>query len=395
MKKKKKVHTGWLVGLTAMLLFFYGFLLGGQQLVMMDIAAEYQVGTKGMGGLISAQHVAAVIMPLCMGATADRVGKKRILVVFTFLFGMGCVFACLSGTIGMYLIGACLIGSGYSVCESVSAAVITDLDAKQGMRYINITQFLLSVGAISGPIVLQFCMKNLNTDWRFGFGICAAGFLIITVLLKGTEFPEKRENKAKEEDGCNLMSRVQKETIACFLISIILYVGLENGFGYFVNPLFTVQLKQAELGAIAISGYWMGMSASRLLCGFRNYNAERMLLVCFWVSGILFLLLAFTGLPWLSVGFSFLLGTAFGPIWSTLVALAAEVYPEKAAGVLGIMSAGSGMGGIVYPVLMGGLSERYSLSIAFVSLGATAFLELMLCFWRKSGKRTEAGLCGK
>ena len=174
------------------------------------------------------------------------------------------------------------------MCESVSAAVITDLDAKQGMRYINITQFLLSVGAISGPIVLQFCMKNLNTDWRFGFGICAAGFLIITVLLKGTEFPEKRENKAKEEDGCNLMSRVQKETIACFLISIILYVGLENGFGYFVNPLFTVQLKQAGLGAIAISGYWMGMSASRLLCGFRNYNAERMLLVCFWVSGILF-----------------------------------------------------------------------------------------------------------
>ena len=76
-----------------MLLFFYGFLLGGQQLVMMDIAAEYQVGTKGMGGLISAQHVAAVIMPLCMGAAADRVGKKRILVVFTFLFGMGCVFA--------------------------------------------------------------------------------------------------------------------------------------------------------------------------------------------------------------------------------------------------------------------------------------------------------------
>lgn len=75
-KKKKKVHTGWLVGLTAMLLFFYGFLLGGQQLVMMDIAAEYQVGTKGMGGLISAQHVAAVIMPLCMGLQQTELGRR-------------------------------------------------------------------------------------------------------------------------------------------------------------------------------------------------------------------------------------------------------------------------------------------------------------------------------
>lgn len=389
MKKAKKIQAGRLVGLTALLLFFYGFLLGGQQLVMMDIAAEYQVGTKGMGGLVSAQHVAAVIMPLCMGVTADRIGKKKVLVTFAFLFGMGCAFAGFSGSVWVYLIGACLMGSGYSVCESVSAAVLTDLDSEQGMRYINITQFLLSVGAILSPVILQFCMKNLNANWRIGFWICAAGFFAVTMLLAGSKFPEKRERKVEEESGGSTMSLMQKGMIGCFLISVILYVGLENGFGYFVNPLFAIQLKQADLGAMAISGYWAGMSVSRLLCGLKNYNAEKMLLACFSTSGLLFLLLAFTRLPWLSVGLSFLLGMAFGPIWSTLVALAAEVCPEKAAGVLGVISAGSGMGGIIYPILMGVLSERYSLPIAFASLGATAFLGFLLCFWTRAGKETE------
>lgn len=374
-----KVHIGWLVGLASALLFFYGFMLGGQQLVMIDIAEEYHVNTQGMGLLVSAQHVAAVLMPLCMGVVADRIGKKKVLVAFTLVFGMGCALSGLSNSILMYLFGACLIGSGYSVCESLSSAVMTDLDPEQGMRYINITQLLLSIGAILSPVILRFCMSRLHARWRLGFMICSFAFLILAVFLGKACFPQKREKVEAASEKAIAISGAQMGMILCFFLSIILYVGLENGFGYFVNPLFSIQLEREELGAMAISGYWAGMSASRFLCGLRNYHPGRMLLTCFSLSGVLFLFLVFMKVPWFSIAVCFFLGFAFGPIWSTLVASAAEVCPEKSAGVIGLMSTGCGLGGILYPTLMGFLSEKYNLQTAFFCLAVTSFAGFLLC----------------
>ncbi len=53
-KRQGEVRTGRLVMLASALMFFYGFILGGQQLVMADIAAEYHTDQRGMGLLVSA-----------------------------------------------------------------------------------------------------------------------------------------------------------------------------------------------------------------------------------------------------------------------------------------------------------------------------------------------------
>lgn len=377
-----KVRPRQLVALASALMFSYGFILGGQQLVMVDIASEYELGQSKMGFLVSAQHVAAVIMPICMGAVADKVGKKRVLVLFSLIFGIGCAFVGASASVWIYLVGTCLIGCGYSVCESLSSAVMTDLDEVQGMRYVNITQCLLSVGAIISPVLLKFCMGRLGANWRLGFWLCAAAFCLLAVLLAFTGFPGKAAVKAAKA-GEKQKEEGYRNWQICLLLSlfvaIVLYVGLENGFGYFVNSLFTIQLGNAEFGAAALSAYWAGMALVRFLCGLRTYHPEKMLFVCFALSAVLFVALACSPWAYVSVLLCGCLGAAFGPIWSTLVALAAKVRPQNSAGAIGLMSTGCGLGGIVYPALMGVLSEAFSLRLAFLCLAATAFAGLILC----------------
>ena len=75
----------------------------------------------------------------------------------------------------------------------------------------------------------------------------------------------------------------------------------------------------------------------------------------------------------------FAAGFSYGPIWSTLVAQATGLFPEAGAGAAGIMSAGCGIGGIVYPVLMGAACDGMGLGGAFGLLAATAAAGMILC----------------
>ena len=148
---KTKLRPGWVLALLCTVLFFYGFYLGGVQLVISEVSREYGQNAAGMGGLVAAQHVAAVVLPVVLGALADRIGKKPVLCIFAAVFAAGCFLAGLSKNLGVYVIGAVCVGAGYSVCESVSSAVLSELDAEKGARYINLTQALLSLGADFDP----------------------------------------------------------------------------------------------------------------------------------------------------------------------------------------------------------------------------------------------------
>ena len=83
--------------------------------------------------------------------------------------------------------------------------------------------------------------------------------------------------------------------------------------------------------------------------------------------------------PTVSLVCCFAAGFSYGPIWSTLVAQATGLFPEAGAGAAGVMSAGCGIGGIVYPVLMGAVCDGMGLGGAFGLLAATAAAGAVLC----------------
>ena len=222
---KTKLRPGWVLALLCTVLFFYGFYLGGVQLVISEVSREYGQNATGMGGLVAAQHVAAVVLPVVLGALADRIGKKPVLCIFAAVFAVGCFLAGLSKNLGVYVTGAVCVGAGYSVCESVSSAVLSELDAEKGARYINLSQALLSLGAVISPFLVQWLQKSRHASWRLPFLICAAAYTLLALLLLLTVFPKRqtvtqREAKARTNFFASRAFRL-------LFFSILLYVGLD------------------------------------------------------------------------------------------------------------------------------------------------------------------------
>ena len=112
---KTKLHPGWVLALLCTVLFFYGFYLGGVQLVISEVSREYGQNAAGMGGLVAAQHVAAVVLPVVLGALADRIGKKPVLCIFAAVFAVGCFLAGLSKNLGVYVIGTASLGAAIAI----------------------------------------------------------------------------------------------------------------------------------------------------------------------------------------------------------------------------------------------------------------------------------------
>ena len=365
------------------LLFCYGFLMGGQQLVLMTVCGQFGLGVLGMGTMVAVLHVASTLAPAIMGAVADRIGKKKVLVTFTLLFGIGCLIAAVSGFLAMFVIALLIIGAGYSVCESLTSAVCVEVDVQNGARYINLTQCLLSVGAILGPIVLSNLPVLPFESWRTLYLLCGIPLVVIGIWLSRLSFPAAERAPAEKTSAGRLwLSPIFIAMIVC----MFLYIGLESGFGYFVDILFSGKVSGAALGAYGISAYWAGMAFSRLIYSLRTYRPRRTVQLSFLAAAVGFIALILVPSGYLCIALCALVGFTYGPIWTTIVAGAAQRFPQHKASATGLMSASCGLAGILYPVLMGAIVEHLDIRIGFLLLTLSAVMGAVLAFSLNNNK---------
>ncbi len=367
-----------LVFLAVVLMFFVGMEMGGFQLILSDVSAEFNTTKTGMGLLVAAQYVSVIAMPLIFGTISDRMGKKPVLTSFVGVFALGCLIAALSNSALVFVAGVFFIGAGYSVCESVSAALISDLYPDSSTRYINICQCALSVGAVLSPVTIHLIIQQFDMTWRVLFVICAAAYFILLFPLIKFKF-SGMNTKQVPTSNTDFRNYFRSTVFITLFAAIILYVGLENGFGYFAKTLFDLKLDASDYGSWAISAYWMGMAISRMAAGLRKQSPKKVLIVSFALSGVIFTILALSQSALISLAACALTGMAFGPIWSTLVDLAAKAFPDSSGGAIGLMSSGCGVGGVLYPILMGIMADFFDIGIAFLLLAATALAGGILC----------------
>ena len=380
------------VPVAACMMFVIGFEAGGFQLVLLRVAQEFSLTKSMMGVLAGLQFLAMAGLPVLLGRLADRVGKKKILIFFMPVFVLGCALAVVSKSPGIFVAAVLLIGTGFSVTESVSAAVVSDIKGGASARTMNLVQSLFSLGAVAGPLVTELFLVR-GASWRVVFLIAGLGYLLLFPMLLRSRIP--RVTVVEEGRKQSMLQVLKTPLVATMGIAIFLYVGIESGVAFFIDSFFHLEFSKTTIGAYGIALFWLCMTLSRIAFGQIKWKPQRVVFAGFAALTVVTVLMSFaTG----EVGMLILCavsGTVCGPLWPTIASLGMGACPQDTGTAMGAMATSGSLGGAALPALMGVLTELFGIRPAFLALAAVALLATGVVFLvQVSAKRKAQSPCG-
>ncbi len=258
MEQLPKRKLNMMLPLVAVLVFLLGFESGGFQLVLTDIAAEYNLDNTAMGSLVTVQYAAILVMPLIFGGISDKIGKKKVMAIFVPVLIAGCVFVILSHSVAAFMVGIFTLGAGYSVSECIGSAALSDSDPHHAEKNMSLTQSLYSMGAVVSPLLINLLMGG-GMDWRIVYILTGIGFAALYPWVCLTKFHKVSAPLAEGDRGGGFRL-LRNGIFIALVVCIMLYVGLENGVAYFADYFFMVQLDYPQLSAYAIYALWLAMA---------------------------------------------------------------------------------------------------------------------------------------
>ncbi|MCI8598019.1 MAG: MFS transporter [Lachnospiraceae bacterium] len=358
-----------------LILFLLGLESGGFQISLLKIVETVGLSSHLSGVLVSGQYGAIVIMPLLVGHFADRKGRCRVLSASCLVFALGCAGMSVFQTFGSLFMCAFAIGSGYSVCESVSSALLGEIHEEKAGKYMNLSQCFFSLGAMAGPQLLELGRSYLGWNYQSLFLLCG---IVGAVIGLGT-LPEARRDTVHTVQMSEQTSSPVRREILYLAVGFFVYTSLECGISYYLDGFVTTELQCPEHAANILSLFWMCMALGRLLCGL-FYQYRKMILICSFLGAgcCLGLLLFFPCLPLGYFCFS-LIGLSLASVWPNLMSLGVESCPGYSAQAAGILSTGGGIGAVAAPVFLGMVMDGAGLRLGFGGLGLLAVIGALIC----------------
>jgi FHS family glucose/mannose:H+ symporter-like MFS transporter len=265
--------------------------------------------------------------------------------------------------LGLFII---LNGIGTSTLETAVASYVMELFVGRRAIYMSRLEVAFGAGAFFMPAIASGLIAVHL--WRFspllvgGFALLLACiWQTVSVSLEPSE--DEGHMDAQTAEAPVFKGRFPKYSILMlFLLMIFVYVGIEGSLNSFLPSIFAVSLKTSPyLASLSTSVFWIAMLFGRLAIGWivRRVSYERYLLGSI-VIGILFILLL-TQFHTIGVSYFLVFGLGLGmsAVYSITMVFANHTFPGMERFVTSAVTAFAGVGGAVFPFLIGYVMDHY------------------------------------
>ena len=196
--KDAGAHTGFIWWVVNRLLFLaaVGSIQGFAQYFLADVLHIPNAATMTS---ILMGAVAGFLLPSALGGgyLADRIGRKRLVVLSGFVAAAGAVLLLFSTSMPLVIVSGCIIGLGAGTFMATNWALGTDLaPAEDAGRYLGISN-LAGAGAaivgagIGGPMADSFNALQPGLGYLVIFAIYAALFVLSSLVILRVRVPDK------------------------------------------------------------------------------------------------------------------------------------------------------------------------------------------------------------
>lgn len=313
------------------------------------------------------------------GFATERFGRRLLLAGAGLLLAAGLVLEGSTRSWDLFLVAAVAVGVGSGVIDGGMNSLILDLSRRRSGGALNLLHLFFSIGAASSPLVVGQLVAA-GIDWRAIILVTAAWAAVIGLLFATHTMPSGRRSAAAHGASVPVSGSAPAGQppprsilpLALLGLGIGCYVSAEIGTSsWLVRFLADIP---AGAATATLSAFWAALAASRLLA---SRTADRFAPVPFATTAVVLAAAALLGAvvsPWtpLSVVLFALGGFALGPVYPMIMSIGGGLYPRRLAMVTGSLAGFGVVGGIVYPPVMGFISDAGSIGLAMAGAAALA-----------------------
>lgn len=331
---------------------------------------------KTCGILVSLHSVGNFISSFFAGALAEKIGRKRSILIFNSFFALSYLIILLSGNIPLLVMAFLMTGLARGATSNFCNTVINNLaPGKAGL--INGLHAMFSVGAFLFPILLMLFTASGDENWiyasMFMFAVGLISWLLYFFIpMDGLAIP-KKEKKAGN------YGFFKEPLFYLCIVTLFFYLCAEQGvIGWLVTYFKDTGLLNPELSQLMASMQWIMMLAGRLLVAWLSTRvAKEKLLPVMGIGLVLFFLILINSESVGMIVFGIMgFGFSMAGIYPTTVSFSGKLIQKYSLAWSFILTFAS-FGSILMPTIIGAIAGTYGIFVGMCSVGVVIAMDLV------------------
>jgi len=248
--------------------FIYSFVMTLPSTVINEVIDEFSLTGAGEGFMISIINVGFLaslfVVPLFQG----RVRKITMIIAACVLQAMMLLMIGAAPGLLFFSVACVFLGISEGFVDTCSNSIIVDVWKDRSAKYLGYLHGLYGVGSLIAPLLIYRLMSSVH--WRGVHYIIATASAATALFI----FIFVRNRKGAEVRTVIAERKMTKSDIAAFFKSrrsIVLSIAgfmaamAQGGVVMWIVRYMTLRFDAAQLGALAMSAYWLCATVNRLL----------------------------------------------------------------------------------------------------------------------------------
>ena len=368
----------------------YGFqLLSGMILVILspalkDVLHTLNAGAQGGGILFFSYFIGGTLSTLTISWLARFLPSLRILQISCVLCGAGLFgFSC-SHSMGQAVLFYFLVGGMNAILIAFPGALLAKQHGVRSGRAISLLYTFFATGVMLCPFVSGFLLSKA-ISWQGIFQAMAIICLAYACLVFFSSLPSMKGSEGLNRSSLREARKGDRGLLVGVVLLNALYIGGETSvIGWVVYYLLETFADGTSVfrASRVLTYFWMAMILGRIITALviERFGSFTTLLTLV-TGGILVWICAMAtrDLVVAEVLFS-LTGLFFSGIFPVIASYAGR-FPARHTGlVFSVILAGGGLGGAIYPFLVGWIAETGGIRFGLASALSSLLFMLVLLF---------------
>lgn len=350
------------------------------------LSARWSLNYSQAGALINVQYVASTLAVALSGVLVSRWGFRFAIKTGLLLMGAG-VGLLLAGPRALGVCCVAAYGGGLGLAVPAANLLVAEVNPGRRSATLNLLNFFWSAGAVACPFLVAAAAKGQHLPL---FLESVAGFALVMAIgiaaMPSSVVEPSRDRKAGATDGPSI--RWMQSAVLILAALFFLYVGVENGFGFWLatyskslgemSPTMAIMTSSFFYAALML-GRWVAPLLLRSVDEIRLVQGG-LLVACAGMVGLV-LSHGLRGVA-LSAG---LAGLGLACVYPITISLLSREFGAASSRIGSLMFFLSNIGGGFLPWMVGVSSSHFGTlkaGVAVPLIGCAAMFGLYLRKWK-------------